>query len=70
MASRFIGTNFGKDTSPDNLTEGSSTGSVDVEVQINTTNMASAKATRYDVIDILNAIIRRIEDGRETNLTL
>lgn len=69
MASVFIGTNFGKDYSPDNLSEGSSTNTVDVEIQINTTNMASAKATRLDVIQIMEAIIRYIEDGRTTVLT-
>lgn len=69
MADRYFGFNFGSDLSPDKVTTGTSTGSTDVEVRVSTTNMASVKAARQDILDILDAIERVLEDGRTATLT-
>lgn len=69
MADIYIGYNFGADLSPDQATEGASTGSTDVELRISTTNLATAKATRLDVLLIMEAIERYLSDGRTNVLT-
>ena len=66
MASIFIGYNRGADHSPDKATEGSSTGSTDVEVRIDT----GKGLTRAEVDRILTAIKNYINDGRTTVYTM
>lgn len=60
MADIFIGYNRGADLSPDKATEGSSTGSTDVELRIDT----GKGLTRQEVTDIVEAITRYLNDGR------
>ena len=72
MASVFVGSNVvGLDMDStaggDGLVEGSSTNSVDVEVQI---NLASSRVTRLEAIKILEQVIRYINDGRTAVLPL
>lgn len=67
MASAFFGFNRGSDLSPDNITEsGTTTGSTDVELRVDLTK----NLTRGEITDIVEAILRRINDGNETLLTL
>ncbi len=65
MASIYIGYNFGADLSPDQATEGSSTGSTDVELRIDTGKITN----RLDAVLITEAIIRYLVDGRTTVTT-
>jgi hypothetical protein len=65
MASIYIGFNRGADLSPDKATEGSSTGSTDVELRIDT----SKSMTRQDVNLITEAILRYLNDGRTAVFT-
>lgn len=72
MASVFIGSNIvGLDMDStaggDGLVEGTSTNSVVVEVQVNTTSLTP---TRLEIIKILQQIIRYIEDGRTAVLPM
>lgn len=60
MASIYIGYNRGADLSPDKATEGSSTGSTDVELRIDT----GKGLTRNEVNVISEAILRYLNDGR------
>lgn len=60
MASIFIGYNRGADLSPDQATEGSSTGGTDVELRIDT----GKGLARSEVQQIAEAIIRALLDGR------
>lgn len=69
MADRYYGFNFGADLSVEKVTTGTSTGSTDVELRISTTNMASVKAARTDILQILEAIEEVILDGRTATLT-
>lgn len=67
MASAFFGYNRGADLSPDKITESATTtGSVDVELRVDLTK----GLTRGEITDIVEAILRRINDGRETLLKL
>ncbi len=66
MASIYIGYNRGADLSPDKATEGSSTGSTDIELRIDT----GKGLTRQDVNLISEAILRYVNDGRTTVLKL
>lgn len=54
------------DLGPDNITTGTNAPSAgDVEVRISTTNAVN----RQDVIILLDAVIRRLQDGRFNDLT-
>lgn len=66
MASIFLGANRGADLSPDRVTSGSSTGSTDVELRIDT----GKSLTRREVKEITDALVRRLEDQRYTSFTL
>ena len=72
MASVYVGSNVvGLDMDStaggDGLVEGSSTNTVDVEVQI---NLGSSRVTRLETIKILEQVIRYINDGRTATLPL
>lgn len=62
MASIYIGYNRGADLSPDKATEGAATGSMDVELRIDT----GKSLTRAEVLEIAGAITRYLVDGRTT----
>lgn len=65
MASVSYGLNRGADQSPDKITVGTLAVSTnDVEVRIDKTK----NLNHQDVILILQAFIRRLEDGREKDL--
>lgn len=66
MASIYIGYNRGADLSPDQATEGASTGSMDVELRIDT----GKGLNRGEIILILEAIERYIADGRVAVYTM
>lgn len=66
MASIYIGFNRGADLSPDKATEGAATGSMDVELRIDT----GKSLTRLEVTAITEAILRYLNDGRKTVFTL
>lgn len=64
MASEYFGYNRGTDLSPDAVTTGTSTGSTDVEVRVDLTK----SLTKLDVLLILEAIERVIEDQRTATI--
>jgi hypothetical protein len=67
MASAYFGFNFGADYSPDKITESASaSGSTDVELRIDLTT----PYTRARVTELVEGILRRINDGRQTILKL
>lgn len=67
MASIYIGLNRGVvDKGPDQVTEGSSSGSTDVELRFDT----GKGLTRLEIVEITNALIRYLEDGRVSVYTL
>lgn len=67
MASAFFGFNRGADLSPDAITESATaTGSMDVELRVDLTK----SLTRGEITDIVEAILRRINDGTEAFLGL
>lgn len=66
MASIFLGANRGAALAPDAITEGSSTGSTDVELRIDT----GKNLTRNDVKVITDALVRALEDGRSAYFPL
>ncbi len=66
MTNTYIGLNRGADQSPDQVAEGSSTQSTDVELRIDN----SKSLTRLEIILIVQALERYIEDGRVTVLPL
>ncbi len=66
MASIYIGYNRGADLSPDNATEGASTGSTDVELRIDT----GKSLNRGEIVRIMAAIERYLLDGRSTTFTM
>lgn len=65
MASIFIGYNRGADQSPDQATEGSSTGSTDIELRVDT----GKGWTRSEVQEYIEAIKRYLLDGRTAVFT-
>ena len=72
MASVFVGSNvvgldMNSDAGGNGLVEGSSTNSVDVEVQI---NLSNSWVNRLETIKILEQVIRYIQDGRTAVLPL
>lgn len=66
MADRFIGYNRGADLSPDAATVGSSTGSTTVELRWTVTS----GMTRQEITLMTEAILRRLNDGRDANTGL
>lgn len=66
MASIFLGLNRGADASPDQVTEGASTGSTDVELRIDT----GKSLTRAEVTRITERLLAALNDGRSTYFTL
>lgn len=69
MANVFLGLNQGADYSPDNVQEGSSTNSTDVEVRIAVPPTSGANWPKGELVIALQKIIEAIEDGRFTYLT-
>lgn len=65
----YVGYNYGADLSPDQATEGSSTGSTNVELRI-TYDDAAYVPSRTDILLIAEAIKRYLEDGRTAVLPL
>lgn len=67
MADRFIGYERGSDLSPDKATVGSSsTAALDVEIRWT----VGVGLTRQEITDIVEACLRRLNDGRDANFTL
>lgn len=67
MASIYVGLNRGAQAmNPQNVTEGSSTGSTDVELRFDT----GKGLTRKDINIITEALLRYINDGRTAVYTV
>lgn len=68
MATVTYGMNFGQNTAgPEVVTEGT-TVTTDVCVSINTTNAASTGQGRGEIRRMLENIMNRINDGRESSI--